>query len=109
MPFVTTVRDGVNPSSIPAMNEFHHSFVVSNYAADGGCLDNECVVGPLFPPPSTFFLSCTSYSQYTFPFSHTFPFTPPHLLAVMDRRTTTYLTTSVWLVVISLTLMGTVR
>lgn len=40
MPFVTTVRDGVTPSSIPAMNEFHHSFVVSNYAADGGCLDN---------------------------------------------------------------------
>ncbi len=65
MPFVTTVRDGVNPSSIPAMNEFHHSFVVSNYAADGGCLDNECVVGPF--SPSQPFLSCTSYSQCTFP------------------------------------------
>jgi hypothetical protein len=41
MPFVTTVRDGVTPSSIPADNLFHHSFVVSNYAADGGCLDND--------------------------------------------------------------------
>jgi len=41
MPFVTMVRDGVTPSSIPADNNFHHSFVVSNYAADGGCLDND--------------------------------------------------------------------
>jgi hypothetical protein len=40
MPFVTMVRDGVTPSSIPADNTFHHSFVVANYAADGGCLDN---------------------------------------------------------------------
>jgi hypothetical protein len=32
MPFVTTVRDGVTPSSIPADNLFHHSFVVANYA-----------------------------------------------------------------------------
>ena len=38
MPFVTMVRDGVTPSSIPADNNFHHSFVVANYAADGGCL-----------------------------------------------------------------------
>ncbi len=41
MPFVTTVRDGITPSSIPADNNFHHSFVVANYAADGGCLDND--------------------------------------------------------------------
>jgi hypothetical protein len=62
MPFSTLVRDGQTPSSIPADNIFHHSFVVANYAADGGCLDNDGpfdLAGALFysahdfltPPP----------------------------------------------------------
>ena len=41
MPYVTMVRDGVTPSSIPAFNDVHHNFIVANYAADGGCLDND--------------------------------------------------------------------
>ena len=41
MPYVTLVRDGVTPSSIPAFNDVHHNMIVANYAADGGCLDND--------------------------------------------------------------------
>ena len=41
MPYVTMVRDGVTPSAIPAFNDVHHNMIVANYAADGGCLDND--------------------------------------------------------------------
>ena len=41
MPYVTMVRDGVTPSAIPAYNDVHHNMIVANYAADGGCLDND--------------------------------------------------------------------
>lgn len=41
MPYVTLVGDGVTPSAIPAFNAFHHNFLVSNYGADGGCLDTD--------------------------------------------------------------------
>jgi hypothetical protein len=34
------VRDGT-PSTVPATNDVHHNFIVANYAADGGCLDND--------------------------------------------------------------------
>jgi len=47
MPYVTLVGDGVTPSAIPAFNDVHHNMIVANYAADGGCLDNDdgrCVV-----------------------------------------------------------------
>jgi hypothetical protein len=38
---VTLVGDGVTPSAIPAYNDVHHNMIVANYAADGGCLDND--------------------------------------------------------------------
>ena len=41
MPFVTMVADGKTPSSVPAFNDVHHNMIVANYAADGGCLDND--------------------------------------------------------------------
>ena len=41
MPYVTLVRDGKTPSAIPAPNMVHHNFMVSNFGADGGCLDND--------------------------------------------------------------------
>jgi hypothetical protein len=41
LPYWTTVRDGKTPSTIPAWNDVHHNFIVANYAADGGCLDND--------------------------------------------------------------------
>eukprot|EP00041_Stephanoeca_diplocostata_P024838 m.639093 g.639093 ORF g.639093 m.639093 type:complete len:968 (-) comp22611_c1_seq2:259-3162(-) len=41
LPYITTVRDGITPSTIPAVNDVHHNFIVANYAADGGCLDND--------------------------------------------------------------------
>jgi hypothetical protein len=41
MPYVTLVGDGVTPSAIPAYNDVHHNMIVANYAADGGCLDND--------------------------------------------------------------------
>ena len=41
LPHVTDVRDGHTPSTIPAVNDVHNNFIVSNYAADGGCLDND--------------------------------------------------------------------
>ncbi len=40
LPYITTVRDGT-PSSVPAVNNMHHNFITANYAADGGCLDND--------------------------------------------------------------------
>jgi len=41
LPYITTIRDGVTPSTIPAFNNVHKNFIVANYAADGGCLDND--------------------------------------------------------------------
>ena len=41
LPYVTDIRDGQTPSTIPADNNVHHNFIVANYAADGGCLDND--------------------------------------------------------------------
>ena len=40
LPYLTTVRNGT-ASTIPAMNDVGHNFIVANYAADGGCLDND--------------------------------------------------------------------
>ena len=40
LPYFTEVRDGT-PSTVPATNDVHHNFIVANYAADGGCLDND--------------------------------------------------------------------
>lgn len=39
-PFVTTVATG-KPSLVPAVNKFHHNFIVSNFDADGGAIDND--------------------------------------------------------------------
>lgn len=39
LPYVTTVRDGVTPSAVPAVNVIQHNLIVSNYGADGGCVD----------------------------------------------------------------------
>merc|ERR1719424_1772094 len=41
LPYLTDIRDGKTPSTIPAMNDFSQNFIVSNYAADGGCFDND--------------------------------------------------------------------
>jgi hypothetical protein len=41
LPYVTKVRGGVTPSTIPAENDMHHNFIVANYAADGGCFDHD--------------------------------------------------------------------
>jgi hypothetical protein len=71
MPYVTMVRDGVTPSSIPAFNDVHHNMIVANYAADGGCLDNDdgscwyrihdnAVSVPLRQSPRTTHFSCLS-------------------------------------------------
>ena len=38
--FVTTVRDGT-PSIVPATNVIHHNFIVADYDADGGMVDND--------------------------------------------------------------------
>lgn len=40
LPYYTTVRNGTS-STIPAFNNVHRNFIVANYAADGGCLDND--------------------------------------------------------------------
>lgn len=40
LPYLTTVRNGT-ASTVPAMNEVYRNFIVANYAADGGCLDND--------------------------------------------------------------------
>ena len=42
LPYLTTVADPTKPpTTIPAWNNVHHNFIVANYAADGGCLDND--------------------------------------------------------------------
>ena len=41
LPYITKVRDGKTPSTVPAVNNVHNNFIVANYAADGGCLDND--------------------------------------------------------------------
>ena len=40
LPYLTTVATGT-PSTVPALNNVHNNFIVANYAADGGCLDND--------------------------------------------------------------------
>jgi len=40
LPYLTTVATGV-PSTVPKLNNVHNNFIVANYAADGGCLDND--------------------------------------------------------------------
>jgi len=40
LPYITDIRDGT-PSTVPAVNDVHTNFIVANYAADGGCLDND--------------------------------------------------------------------
>jgi hypothetical protein len=40
LPYITTIRDGT-PSTVPKRNNVHNNFIVANYAADGGCLDND--------------------------------------------------------------------
>merc|ERR1712195_340905 len=41
LPYITEIRDGKTPSTVPAVNNVHNNFIVANYAADGGCLDND--------------------------------------------------------------------
>jgi len=41
LPYITDVRQSGVPSTIPAWNDFERNFIVSNYAADGGCFDND--------------------------------------------------------------------
>jgi len=43
LPYETTVRDGSTVSKRPAANVAERNFIVSNYGADGGCLDNDDV------------------------------------------------------------------
>ena len=38
--FITTIRTG-KPSTVPAVTEIHHNFIVSDGAADGGAVDND--------------------------------------------------------------------
>lgn len=40
VPFLTTVATG-KPSFVPAINNFHHNFIVSDGDADGGAIDND--------------------------------------------------------------------
>jgi len=40
LPYITNIRNGT-PSTVPAVNDVHHNMIVSNYNADGGCLDND--------------------------------------------------------------------
>ena len=41
LPYVTAIGDGSTPSTIPAYTVVHNNFIVANYGADGGCLDND--------------------------------------------------------------------
>lgn len=41
MPYVTSIADGKTLSAIPAFNVASRNFIVANYGADGGCLDND--------------------------------------------------------------------
>jgi hypothetical protein len=45
MPYATTLRDGTTLSAVPAMIVAERNFIVANYAADGGCLDNGALGG----------------------------------------------------------------
>ena len=41
-PFLTDVADPSKPPSlIPAYNTIEHNFMVANYGANGGCVDND--------------------------------------------------------------------
>jgi hypothetical protein len=40
LPYATDVNIKAG-STIPAVNDVHNNFIVANYAADGGCLDND--------------------------------------------------------------------
>ena len=40
LPYVTDVANGT-ASTVPAFNDVRSNFIVANYAADGGCLDND--------------------------------------------------------------------
>lgn len=41
MPYATSIADGKTLSAIPAWNVASRNFLVANYGADGGCLDND--------------------------------------------------------------------
>lgn len=41
MPYATSIADGKTLSAIPAFNVASRNFIVANYGADGGCLDND--------------------------------------------------------------------
>lgn len=41
LPYVTDIRDGSTPSTVPAVTTAHNNLIVANYGADGGCLDND--------------------------------------------------------------------
>lgn len=41
LPYVTTIRDGSTPSTVPAFTEAFRNLIVANYGADGGCLDTD--------------------------------------------------------------------
>eukprot|EP00041_Stephanoeca_diplocostata_P018366 m.384336 g.384336 ORF g.384336 m.384336 type:complete len:180 (+) comp20990_c0_seq4:177-716(+) len=40
-PYATKVLDGVTVSAQPAYSKLHHNWIVANYAANGGCYDND--------------------------------------------------------------------
>lgn len=40
-PFLTLVGDGKTPSLVPAWNTIENNFMVANYGANGGCIDND--------------------------------------------------------------------
>lgn len=40
-PYATTVLDGKTLSARPQYSKLHHNWIVANYAADGGCYDND--------------------------------------------------------------------
>ena len=41
LPFVTDVREPGTPSTTPQWNDVARNLIVANYAADGGCVDND--------------------------------------------------------------------
>jgi len=40
LPYFTKIANG-SPSTAAALNQMHHNMIVANYAADGGCFDND--------------------------------------------------------------------
>jgi len=40
LPYIVALG-GEGPSAVPLYNDMHHNFLVANYGADGGCLDND--------------------------------------------------------------------